>query len=203
MTALLLIRHGPTAWNAAGRVQGQTDVPLSAAGRARVRRWRLPDAFAGFVRIASPLVRASETARLLGARPLPTEPRLMEMHWGEWEGATLAGLRARYGEEMIRNEGRGLDFRAQGGETPREVQARLLSWTAEVAARGDPVAAVTHRGVIRALMAQATGWDMLGKPPHKIGDGCAHLFRLDSTGRPTLDRMNIPLEEPWRDGGGY
>lgn len=203
MTDLLLIRHGPTVWNAAGRVQGQTDVPLSAAGRARVRRWRMPEAFAGFGWIASPLVRASETARLLGARRLPTEPRLMEMHWGEWEGETLADLRARYGEEMIRNEGRGLDFRARGGETPREVQTRLLIWTAEVAACGRPVVAVTHRGVIRALMARATGWDMLGKAPHRIDDGCAHLFRLDPGGRPEIAQMNIPLEDSWRDPGGY
>jgi broad specificity phosphatase PhoE len=203
MTRLLLIRHGPTAWNAAGKVQGQSDVPLSALGRARVRRWRLPEAFAGFAWIASPLVRASETARLLGARPLATEPRLMEMHWGEWEGATLAGLRARYGDEMIRNEGRGLDFRARGGESPREVQARILAWTAEVAALGAPVVAVTHKGVIRATMAMATDWDMLGKPPHGIGDGCAHLFRLDPAGRPTVEAMNIPLEESWRGPGGY
>lgn len=203
MTALLLIRHGPTAWNAAGKVQGQSDVPLSALGRARVRGWRLPETFSGFARIASPLARASETARMLGARPLATEPRLMEMHWGEWEGATLADLRARYGDAMIRNEGRGLDFRARGGESPREVQARMLAWTAEVAARGEPVAAVTHKGVIRAVMAWATEWDMLGKPPHKIGDGCAHLFRLDPAGRPSIDRMNIPLEEPWHDADGY
>jgi broad specificity phosphatase PhoE len=203
MTALLLIRHGPTAWNAAGKVQGQSDVPLSALGRARVQGWRLPEAFSGFARIASPLARASETARLLGARPLATEPRLMEMHWGEWEGATLADLRARYGDAMIRNEGRGLDFRARGGESPREVQARMLSWTAEVAARGEPVAAVTHKGVIRAVMAWATEWDMLGKPPHKIADGCAHLFQLDPAGRPTIEQMNISLEKPWHDAGGY
>ena len=42
--ALILIRHGPTLWNAQGRLQGRSDQPLSEAGLAEVTRWHLPDA---------------------------------------------------------------------------------------------------------------------------------------------------------------
>ena len=65
--SMLLCRHGPTTWNKAGRVQGQTDVPLSDAGRQLVRKWRIPEQCKDFAWTASPLIRAQETANRLGA----------------------------------------------------------------------------------------------------------------------------------------
>ncbi len=57
-TPLVLLRHGPTDWTADGRLQGHSDRPLSAEGRVRVRRWRVP-AEAGRCRwVTSPLRRA-------------------------------------------------------------------------------------------------------------------------------------------------
>ncbi|HEY9538315.1 MAG TPA: histidine phosphatase family protein, partial [Kiloniellaceae bacterium] len=47
MSRLLAIRHGATAWNAAGRIQGRSDQPLSPAGRAAVAAWQLPPQAAG------------------------------------------------------------------------------------------------------------------------------------------------------------
>ncbi len=193
MTAVLMIRHGPTEWNAIGRVQGSTDVPLSPAGRALVSGRAVPAEFADFDWVTSPLARAAETACLLGARAPAVEPRLAEMHWGAWEGETLDALRARHGDAMIENETRGLDFRAPGGESPRDVQARLSAWTREVAARGRPVIAVAHKGVIRAMLALATGWDMAGKPPVRLDFTRAQLFTLDSAGRPAVARIDIDL----------
>ena len=193
MTELILIRHGPTEWNAIGRVQGRTDIPLSESGRARVRTWRVPEEFAGHESVASPLKRARETAELLGRNPLLLEPRLMEMHWGEWEGETLAALRDRYGEELVRNEAQGLDFRAPGGESPRDVQTRLLSWMAERAALGRPTVAVAHKGVLRAAYALATGWEMTGEAPDDLGWDCAHAYRLARDGRPSVVKLNISL----------
>lgn len=204
MTALLLIRHGPTVWNVEGRLQGQTDIPLSEEGRAFAKGWRIPDAFHHHALIVSPLQRCRETAELL-CRNLPEppepriEPRLIETSWGEWEGRTLAVLRAAEGEGMAVNEGRGLDFRPPGGESPRDVQDRARAVLVEIGAAGIPTTAVIHRGVMRAIYALATGWDMTEKPPHrllhKMPHGHALLFDVAADGTPELLRIDLPLSE--------
>jgi probable phosphoglycerate mutase len=160
MIPLLVIRHAATDWNEARLIQGRTDRPLSAAGRAWASRARLPGGWADALCLSSPLDRAMETARLLGLDPRP-EPRLVEMAWGDWEGRSLADLRVEFGDAMLANECRGLDFRPPAGESPRDVQGRLHPWLAELT---EPAVAVTHRGVLRALYALATGWDMASKP---------------------------------------
>jgi probable phosphoglycerate mutase len=156
----------------------------------------LPAELAGFAWLTSPLRRAIDTARRLGILDAVVELRLTEMEWGEWQGASLAGLRARLGAEMVLAEAEGLDFRPPAGESPREVQARVKPLLAEIARSGRPIAAITHKGVIRAVLALATGWDMRDKPPHRLSWAAAHLFRLDSTGRPAVERLNLPLARP-------
>ncbi|MGH6924075.1 MAG: histidine phosphatase family protein [Propylenella sp.] len=189
MTLLLVIRHGETEWNAAGLMQGRADIPMSSAGRERLRAAKLPPGWNGVLCLSSPLSRAMETAQLLGLDPQP-EPRLIEMDWGKWEGRSLAELRAELGEAMEKNEARGLDFRPAGGESPREVQKRMKPLLAGLAA---PTVAVTHKGVLRALYALTTGWSMTGKPPHKLIDRCAHVFDV-ADGTPSVAELNIPLE---------
>ncbi|MGH7093663.1 MAG: histidine phosphatase family protein [Stellaceae bacterium] len=193
MTLLALIRHAPTEWSAAGRLQGRADPPLDPA---TLPEWRLPKALAGFRVIASPLCRAVETARLLGTAAPAIEPRLVEMAWGAWEGQTLAELRARLGPAMAAAEAAGLDFRPPGGESPRDVQRRLVPLLAELAEAGGATAAITHKGVIRAMFALAAGWDMCGKPPDRLSWSGAHLFRLGAGGAPVVERLNLPLECP-------
>lgn len=192
---IALLRHGPTAWTEEGRIQGWTDIPLSAAGRDTVRRWRVPVEFGTFIWISSPLRRALGTAAVLGIQAAK-EPRIKEMHWGEWEGHRIAELRRRLGCPMAENEDRGLDFRPPGGESPRDLQERLRPWLAEVGRSKSPVAAVCHNGVIRAVLALATGWDMRCDAPLKIQDAAIHVFRIDMDGMPHLDRPNIPMELP-------
>jgi broad specificity phosphatase PhoE len=172
----VLIRHGRTAWNEQGRMQGRADLPLSPAGRAEVLGWQLPAAWADARWLSSPLRRATETAALLTDRPVAVEPRLIEMDWGAFEGRTLAELRAEAPEAMAANEARGLDFRPAGGESPREVRTRLESLFADLGAdpADDAIAVcVTHRGVLRAALSLATGWDMLAKPPLRLADDAA------------------------------
>jgi probable phosphoglycerate mutase len=191
VTLFALIRHMPTAWNAAGRLQGGEDVPVDSA---TAPKWQIPPELAHFRWLTSPLRRARDTARLLGIPEPVIEPRLSEMHWGKWEGETLAGLRVRLGAEMAAIEAAGLDLRPPGGESPREVQARLRPLLTEIAQSGRPTAAVTHKGVIRAVLALATGWDMRDKPPHRLDWSAAHLFRLDASGEPRIARLNVALE---------
>ena len=168
MALLALIRHGPTDWNAARRLQGRSDLPLWPEGRQAVAGWRLAPEVAGFAWLTSPLVRARETAALLGHAEAPVEPRLIEMSFGEWEGRSLRDLRADPGPAMAEIEGRGLDFAAPGGESPREVQARIRPLLAEIGRDGRDRVAVTHKAVIRAIYALATGWPMPGEPPTRL-----------------------------------
>lgn len=189
MTPLLLIRHGPTAWNQVKRMQGRTDLPLCKAGRRVVGRWSLPEEFMEFRWLSSPLIRAVETARLLGGEP-ELEPCLVEMSWGEWEGRSFPELHQDCGKELEVQQARGLDFRPTGGESPRDVQERLSPWLQALAT---PTIAVCHKGLIQAVYSLATGWDMMGKPAEKLRDNTAHLFHVEA-GAPLVERMNIPLE---------
>jgi probable phosphoglycerate mutase len=190
MPRLALIRHAPTDWSAAGRLQGRNEQPLSAAGRAAALRWHLPPPVDAFPRVASPLLRCRETAQLLQPpRPFAVEPRLIEMDFGAWEGRTLAEIHAAEPDAAAR-EALGLDFRAPGGESPREVQARLIPWLASLPT---DTLAVTHKGVIRALYALATGWPMLGNMPDRLRLDALQLFAVDADGAIAIDTLNLPL----------
>jgi broad specificity phosphatase PhoE len=189
---LALIRHAPTAWNREGRMQGREDVPLLDESRGDLMRRAVPAPYANFRALASPLRRCLDTAALLKLVVTP-EPRLIEMDWGDYQGRTLAELRAEHGFELARNEARGLDFTPPRGESPRDVQARVAPLLAEIAAAGQPTIAVTHRGVIRAIYAQAIGWAMTGEAPQELDAYAVHVFRLARDGTPALEQLNIPL----------
>ena len=191
---LVAIRHAPTAWNQARRLQGRTDIALAPEGIAAAQGWRTDAAWSAYRVLASPLKRAQETARLLfPAHPIALDPRLMEMDFGTWEGKSLADLRAEPGAEAEARESLGLDFSAPGGETPRQVQTRLQPLLTEIAVAGQPTIIVTHKAVLRALLSLATGWALLGKPPVKLKPDSAHLFRLDRNGKISVERMNVSL----------
>ena len=102
---IYMIRHGQTAWNAEGRLQGQKDIPLNdtgrsqAAGNGHALKGILGDTVSDFDFVASPLGRTRETMEILrramGLPPLAyrTDPRLVEVSFGDWEGHTLAELK--------------------------------------------------------------------------------------------------------------
>lgn len=192
-TLVGLIRHGPTEWNDAGRIQGQTDVPLSAAGRRVVATWKLPRRLLPAQWISSPLKRALETAALMGCGDPIIEPKLMEMNWGEWEGMTLAQLRSEFGAAMGTNEARGLDFNPVGGESPRQVRRRVATWLSSVADGQQSRIAVTHKGVIRAAISLATQWDMTHSPPFPLRRDCVQIFRVNAQGTVAIYATNVSL----------
>jgi len=188
-----VLRHAPTIWNAGGRLQGLTDIPLSPEGEAAARTWRLPPPADGWQRMCSPLLRARRTAELVQpSAPVTVDSRLREMSFGIWEGKSVAELRAEGGETFAAAERLGLDFHPPGGESPRLTMERLAAWAREIAV-GEPVVAVSHKAAIRALLALATGWDMTGRQPLKLDWQCVHFFSARADGTVTLDRPNVPL----------
>jgi probable phosphoglycerate mutase len=140
------------------------------------------------------LRRAVETAEILSGGKPRLEQALTEMDWGDWEGFTLEALRSAHGAAFARNEAAGLDFRPPGGESPRELLRRVQSWLVRVAAHRRPVVAVTHRGVLRAVLAAATGWDMTGKPALRLRDGAMHRFAVAHDGTVRILCCNIGLD---------
>ena len=171
---------------------GRADPPLSAAGRAVLARWRLPAGFADAPLMASPLRRARQTAVAFGDATV--EPRLIEMHWGAWEGRRLAELRRADPEGTAAIEAMGLDLQPPGGERPRDVARRLADLFADLAGTERRVL-VTHKGVLRAALALATGWDYRADPPVKLREGTALRVELDARGRPRPTVTPVSLAE--------
>ncbi len=191
---LYLMRHGVTGWNREGRIQGQSDIALAEDGARRMRRWQLPDAVRNGQWHVSPLLRARQSATCLGVAHYCLAPALVEMDWGRWSGRKLAELRAELGQAMAENERRGLDFRPDGGESPRDVRARLARWLAERDPGQATLSVITHKGVIRAAISLATGWDLVDDYGEKLARDAVHHFRYDD-GRLVLLRLNqqVPL----------
>lgn len=189
-----ILRHAPTGWNAEGRLQGLTDIPLSAAGELAAKDWRLPAPADRWRRMCSPLQRARRTAELVQPpAPVSIDSRLREMSFGVWEGKSVGQLRAEGGESFAAAERLGLDFHPPGGESPREAMDRVGGWAREIALSGEPAVAVSHKAAIRALLALATGWDMTGRQPVKLDWRCLHFFTARPDGKVTLDRPNVAL----------
>lgn len=177
---IALLRHGPTSWSVEKRLQGRRDIALSESGQAQVESWTLPLPFRDWPRLSSPLMRCQQTAMLLQPKlPLQIESQLIECDFGEFEGRTLTDIRSELGQTMVDNEARGLDFQPPGGESPRQVQARLTHWLNELVQSDKDdrdVVAVTHKGVIRAALSLATQWDMIERAPVKLKWEHLHHF---------------------------
>ena len=179
MIRLALLRHGHTAWNRAGRIQGRTDIPLDDAARDHLRGLTLPMGWADADVVASPLARAMETARLVTGRAAQPEPALMEMDWGQWERAQGAVLRADPASGFRDIEDWGWDYRPPGGESPGDLRARLRPWANGLTR---DTLAVCHIGVMRVLMAMATGWNFDGPAPFTIKRDRLFVVLIDGTG---------------------
>lgn len=194
MTPLVFLRHGLTDWNVERRMQGRRDITLNDDGRAMVAAWRLPDAFAGLPIVASPLVRCRETADILkannpGLGPITFDERLVEKHWGIWEGRNLHEMEAELGDDAHRG-----DHRPEGGESRQDMLPRVADALADLATDAAPRIVVTHRGVIRTVYALATGWDLNGETPDEMSRRKAQIFRVTPDGSAEVDRLNVALK---------
>ncbi len=163
---IVLLRHGRTAWNAALRIQGQTDVDLDETGVEQARAVApLIAALAPAVVWTSDLARARVTAEHVakeaGLVPVPDE-RLREFHLGDLQGLTHAELADRDPERFAR-------FRAgewdglPGAESPEKVAERYAAALADLATTLEPGqtgVAVSHGAATRTGLVRFLGWPL-------------------------------------------
>jgi broad specificity phosphatase PhoE len=151
MTRLILCRHGETDWNVEGRYQGQADPPLNATGLAQAQD--LVDALRALglqVVYSSPLRRALQTARIVAENlqlPLLVEPRLMEIHQGDWQGRLRSEIDARYPDIFQRWQTEPWTVTPPGGESMVQVQERVNRALDDIVKpnRGRCIGLVSHR----------------------------------------------------------
>ena len=151
-----LARHGETAANAEGRVQGSLDLPLNERGREQARALAGEAVALGLRAIyTSQLDRARETARIvgehLGLEPVVDE-RFAESRRGAWEGRLLREIERDEPEAWAAWQSGG-DFRFPGGgESLPEHVARVAEALAAVEAGALPALVVCHGGSVRAAL---------------------------------------------------
>ncbi len=152
---IVLARHGQTASNRDGRLQGHADPPLTDHGREQAKRLASAVGAASIVR-TSPLLRARETASAIAAgigATVAIDERLIEVAYGEWEGLSLAEVPASAWDRLKADP----DFRVPGGESLTEVAARISSFLQEFASADVNVIAVSHVAPIKAAVTVALG----------------------------------------------
>jgi probable phosphoglycerate mutase len=180
---LYLVRHGETDWNAEQRVQGHSDVPLNARGRAQaeVAAQELAGIPLGAV-IASDLSRAIDTAGPIAAAhglEVQIEPRLRERHFGTAEGSLDSELREAYGARLL-GYWRDPDTPFPGGESIREHQLRVSGYLVELLA-GPPataVALVSHGGTVRRALNHLAGLPVEEGVFAPIANGSVHTVEV-------------------------
>jgi broad specificity phosphatase PhoE len=144
------------------RFVGRTDIPLAPEGEDQARALgSLLAALRPGRCVASPLMRARETARLL-AEPIgltvETDPDLQEVDFGAWEGKTFQEVRTADAAAVERWASLSADFGFPGGESLERFSARVRGAADRLASHpSDVVLAVTHGGVIRALLCHLLG----------------------------------------------
>ena len=150
---LILVRHGRTALNAEGRLQGRLDVPLDDVGREQAKA---VVAHVGVVDelISSPLRRATETAEFFG-QSYVTDERWIELAYGTYEGTAYTDLPSEAWDHWRAN----VSWAPDGGESltalAERVQVACLDLTER--ARDRDIAVVTHVSPMKAAVAWVLG----------------------------------------------
>jgi len=161
---LYLVRHGATSWNESGYCQGRKDVPLSEGGRTQAALLR--DALCGVDfdhAYASPLCRAKETARILGAEPEILED-LYEIDRGHWEGHPMDEVKRRWGKLYQAWYADPAGHEMPGGESFDEFWERAQRALDAVSRHeSGRVLVCGHKAINRAMIARA-----LNMPTSKV-----------------------------------
>ena len=182
-TRILAIRHGETAWNVDGRIQGHLDIPLNATGRVQAKR--LAGALAGRdaidLIVSSDLGRALETARIVAdgtGAPLRSTRALRERCFGDFEGRTFAEISAAWPEQTERWRRREPDWAPPGdaGESLLQFRERVAQTVQALAANsiGKHIALFTHGGVLDMLYRLAAGLGLQDARTWQIGNAAVN-----------------------------
>lgn len=166
-----MVRHGQTDWNAEHRLQGQADIDLNEIGREQAKRngRKLAELIAdpsAFDFVASPLKRTRETMELMrAAMGLPphayrTDKRLVEMHFGAWQGFTLEEIERRHPGATAERAKDKWNFVPPGrwAESYEMLYQRAAPWFEGLS---KPTVCVSHGGVFRVL------FRLVGKKPKR------------------------------------
>lgn len=162
---LLLVRHGQTAYNAQGQFMGQLDVPLDETGReqAQAVARRLAEERPALI-YTSGLRRALETARAIQAA-IPSHPdlqvdgRLVEGHFGDWQGETYENLRVHDAARLARWETGHREIPPPNGELLADLAERVQAAYGDIcqAHPEQDVIVVAHGGTLQVLVVLALG----------------------------------------------
>ena len=167
MPRLILIRHGETDWNVTSRAQGHQDEPLNERGivQADLSGQFLRDNFDLQGIWSSDLVRCVRTADAIGA-PIQLSKSIREVNFGDWEGQRWDEIGRVDPQGRQRLSSGDPDFCPPGGESMRDVMARIRRFIADTAvleSEGD-IAIVAHGGSLKCLMVV-----LLGLPEYAVG----------------------------------
>jgi len=198
VTTFLIVRHGETDWNVAGRLQGWRDSPLTPTGRAQAAA--VAARLAGEpidALVASDLGRTQETAAPIAAGlglPIGPDPRLRERCYGEFEGMTWAEIERAHPRDYHRLVARDPEYVVPGGESGVQFRDRVVSALEHLARTyaGATVVVVTHGGVLGIAYRHAK--DIALEMPRTFNVPNAAVNRVRIGGR----RWGI---EAWGDTG--
>jgi probable phosphoglycerate mutase len=160
---LLLARHGETDWNALGRFQGSTDIPLNERGRRQARELAdvLRAANTGLRHVVtSDLARARETgaivADVLGLAAPRVIPDLREYKLGVFEGLTRDEINARHAAAWMAWQADNTP--PEGGESNADATARVHAvLDGLIGEGGEPALVISHGGVMRLWLIAVLG----------------------------------------------
>jgi broad specificity phosphatase PhoE len=155
---IFFVRHGQTAGNRDGRLQGHVDTQLTDLGHEQARRLAEGLRSVPVARVvASPLRRAAETAAEIGelhGLEVAVDDRLVELHYGEWDQRRFQEISAQEWSAWRADP----KFAPPGGESLVDVTARVADFCDELVA-DEIVVAVSHVSPIKAAMCLALGVD--------------------------------------------
>ncbi len=188
VTRLLVIRHGETAWNTEGRIQGHIDIPLNDKGRWQADRLATAlideDIHAIY---SSDLERARDTAQAVASalnQPLQLHTGLRERHFGRLEGNTQAEVAAQWPEEGRRWRERDPSYGPEGGETLQAFYERSVGVLTALAQQhpGQTIVVVAHGGVLDCFYRAANRLPLDVPRSWKVGNACVNRLLYSPEG---------------------